>query len=385
MNNNKRYERYQRQILLKEFGVKAQEKLLQAKVLVIGAGGLGCPVLQYLAAAGVDTIGIVDDDVVSLTNLHRQVLYTMNDIGLSKANAAADKLRQLNDDINVIACNEKLTNTNALNIISQYDIIVDGTDNFSSRYMINDASVMLNKPLVYGAISKFEGQVAVFNVSNHSTGKAINYRDLFPIPPKDDEVLNCAEAGVLGILPGITGTMMANETIKLITGIGKPLINEMLTYNALDNSIYEFILSANADVQEFIPKNKESFLKMDYECLCSPSINSEFEIDAHEFNNLIEDNQTTIIDVREKDEPPFVDEFKHLQIPLSELMMKASLIHTDKVVMFCQSGKRSLQAAKLLNELLSDKNVYSLKGGIVKWKNYLNCTPNKISQSGNFK
>ena len=178
MNNNKRYERYQRQVILKEFGVGAQEKLLQSKVLVVGAGGLGCPLLQYLVAAGVGTIGIVDDDVVSLNNLHRQVLYNMNDIGLSKAEVAAEKLKTLNDEINVNIYNTRLINKNALSIITDYDIIIDGTDNFSSRYMINDACVLLKKPLVYGAISKFEGQVAVFNVTNNVNVRAINYQRL---------------------------------------------------------------------------------------------------------------------------------------------------------------------------------------------------------------
>ena len=177
-NNNKRYERYQRQIVLKEFGVFAQEKLLQSKVLVVGAGGLGCPASQYLAAAGIGTLGIVDDDIVSLTNLHRQVLYTANDIGFSKVDVAADRLKQLNGEINIVAYNKRLTNKNALAIIEAYEIVIDCTDNFSSRYMINDACVLLNKPLIYAAISKFEGQVAVFNVKNTLNARAINYRDV---------------------------------------------------------------------------------------------------------------------------------------------------------------------------------------------------------------
>ncbi len=368
MNNNKRYERYQRQILLKEFGIKAQEKLFNAKVLVIGAGGLGCPVLQYLAASGTGSIGIVDNDVVSLTNLHRQVLYTMNDIGFSKAEVASEKLKALNDEINIVFYNERLTNKNALEIINNYDIVIDGTDNFSSRYMINDACVLLKKPLVYGAISKFEGQVAIFNIKEVSSEISINYRDLFPGPPKDDEVMNCSEAGVLGVLPGIIGIMMANEIIKLITGTGKPLINKLLTYNALDNSTYEFNLSKNQEAQNLIPKDKEVFLNMDYDWLCSSVMNSEFEIDTDEFNNLIGNNDTLVIDVREKGEQPFVDEFRHLQIPLNELMNRRSLIEKDTVITFCQSGKRSLQAAKLLQEIFKEKIIYSLKGGIVEWK-----------------
>jgi len=368
MNTNKQYERYQRQILLKEFGVAAQEKLLRAKVLVVGAGGLGCPALQYLAAAGVGTIGIADDDVVSITNLHRQVLYGIDEIGLSKAEIAAGKLRCLNDAIRIVAYNKRLTNKNALDIIDEYDVVIDGTDNFSSRYMINDACVLLSKPLVYAAISKFEGQVAVFNIKHKAAGRAVNYRDLFPFPPTDDEILNCAEAGVLGVLPGITGTMQANETIKLITGIGKTLINKLLNYNALDNSVYEFNLSVNEEAQALIPKDKKAFLKMDYEWLCSSQTNSPFEIDVIQFDSLVEDDNTIVFDVREKDEQPFIDEFEHTQISLSELVSNQSLITKDNVVLFCQSGKRSLQAAMLLKKLFNHKKIYSLKGGIVEWQ-----------------
>lgn len=373
MNNSKQYERYQRQIILKEFGVEAQQKLLQSKILVVGAGGLGCPVLQYLAAAGVGNIGIVDDDVVALNNLHRQVLYNVDDIDLSKAEVAAKKLKALNDEINILAYNIRLTNNNALGIIDTYDIVIDGTDNFSSRYMINDACVLLNKPLVYGAISKFEGQVAVLNIKDTINSRALNYRDLFPVPPKDDEVLNCAAAGVLGILPGIIGMMQANETIKLITGIGKPLINKMLTYNALDNSLYEFNLSLNEEAQGLIPKDETAFLKMDYDWLCSSQANNKFEIGIAQFDELVEGGNAIIIDVREKNEQPFVDEFKHVQIPLSELMSNQSLVTKNNVVVFCQSGKRSLQAAQLLQELFDNKQVYSLKDGIIEWKRKYAC------------
>jgi adenylyltransferase/sulfurtransferase len=369
MDNNKLYERYHRQIILPEFGEEGQQKLFSAKVLVIGAGGLGCPVLQYLAAAGVGTIGVVDDDVVSLTNLHRQVLYSVNDIGLSKAKKAAHTLQQLNPEIKIIPYNERLINRNALTLIDDFDIIVDGTDNFSTRYMINDACVLLNKPLVYGAISQFEGQVTIFNphpVSDANAG--VNYRDLFPDPPKDGEVLNCAEAGVLGVLPGIMGTIMASETIKLITGMGEPLIDQLLTYNALNNQVYILTLSARENTKSLIPKNEQEFLKTDYEWLCKMPV-SEAEIDTDTFNKMIATGNTDVIDVRELHELPSVNEFEHTRIPLAQLAENASLIKTEVVIAFCQSGRRSLQAAKILSGIFGKtKKIFSLRGGIVEWK-----------------
>ncbi|HEX7904639.1 MAG TPA: HesA/MoeB/ThiF family protein [Chitinophagaceae bacterium] len=368
MNTNNSYERYHRQILLKGFGEEGQQKLLQAKVLVIGAGGLGCPALQYLTAAGVGTIGIVDDDVVALSNLHRQVLYSVNDIGLSKADTAAKVLSALNPDISITTYNERLTTANALDIINAYDLIIDGTDNFASRYMINDACVLSGKPLVYGAISQYEGQVAVFNFKNDNNDP-VNYRDLFPEPPKDGEVLNCAEAGVLGILPGIIGTMMANETIKLITGIGESLINQLLTYNALANQVYTLGLSSRKETRSLIPADEAAFKQINYDWLCaSPS--TSFEIDVERFTVLLQEDDTAVIDVREWNEKPVVDEFAFTQIPLSELQEKMTGIKENAVIFFCQSGKRSLQAAQLLfNTFGETKKVYSLQGGLLQWNN----------------
>lgn len=348
-------------------GEAGQQKLWQSKVLVIGAGGLGCPVLQYLTAAGVGTIGIADDDVVSLTNLHRQVLYSTNDIGLSKAKRAADVLKSLNPDIEIIPYNFRLTNQNALSIIDEYDIVVDGTDNFSSRYMINDACVLLSKPLVYAAISRFEGQVAVFNFNKNNNEKPVNYRDVFPIPPADNEVMNCAVAGVLGVLPGIIGSMQANETIKLITGIGQPLINRLLTYNALNNQSYEMSISAPDNTASFIPKDIIAFQNYDYEMACSTD--NSFEIDSNQFDTLLHNNNITIIDVREFDEQPPVTEFSHIHIPLQQLNENTASLNGDILITFCQSGGRSRQAAKLLSDIFgASKKIYSLKGGIVHWK-----------------
>lgn len=365
MIDDKLYERYHRQIILPEFGEEGQQKLLKAKILVIGAGGLGCPALQYLTAAGVGTIGIVDDDVVALNNLHRQVLYSVNDIGLSKAERAADILRQLNPTIKISPYNERLTTQNALQLFDGFDIIIDGTDNFSTRYMINDACVLLNKPLVYGAISQFEGQVSFYRNQNHDD---VNYRDLFPDPPKEGEVLNCAEAGVLGVLPGIIGTMMANEAIKFITSIGELLVNQLFTYNALNNQVYILSLSARKETRSLIPANETAFLKTDYIWLCSsPIMNNEIDIDT--FNKLIEKGNVDVIDVRELHEMPAVNEFEHLKIPLMQIADNSSLIISENVIAFCQTGKRSLQAAKILSGIFGDKKkIYSLHGGIVGWK-----------------
>ena len=365
MSDQNLYERYHRQIILPEFGEEGQQKLLKAKVLVIGAGGLGCPALQYLAAAGVGIIGIVDDDVVALNNLHRQILYSVNDLGLSKAKRAAHILQQVNPEIKIIAYNERLATQNALSLIREFDVIFDGTDNFSTRYMINDACVLLNKPLVYGAISQFEGQVSVFKNGNEHD---VNYRDIFPDPPREGEVLNCAEAGVIGVLPGIIGTMMANETIKLITGIGEPLINQLFTYNALNNQVYQLNLSARKETRLLIPKGEQAFLQTDYVWLCSSPVN-QAEVDPAAFNKMIANGNVDVIDVRELHEVPVVDEFKHVRIPLAQLAENSSLIRSENVIAFCQSGKRSLQATKILNGIFGkSKKIYSLRGGIVEWK-----------------
>lgn len=366
MNNDQLYERYQRQLILQGFGAEAQQKLLSASVLVIGAGGLGCPVLQYLVAAGVGSIGIVDDDVVALSNLHRQVLYNVQMIGKPKTSCAVEVLKQLNPQVKFTVYNERLTNRNAANILSAFDMVVDGSDNFATRYLVNDVCVLLNKPLVYGAISEYEGQVAVFNLLQNNEHTA-NYRDLFPHPPKEGEVLNCAEAGVLGVLPGIIGSMMANETIKLITGTGKLLVNHLLTYNTLNNQTYVLEITARAETRSLIPATEAVLLQTDYELLCS-STTVVNEIDANTFNTIIAEGTAAIVDVREKDELPVVTEFSHLQISLNQLQQHTAWFTEDTIVVFCLSGKRSARAAKQLNELFGEsKKIYSLKGGIQQW------------------
>ena len=348
-NNN----RYARQILLKEFGEAAQKKLLNAKVLVIGAGGLGCPALQYLAAAGVGNIGIVDFDVVDLTNLHRQILYSMEDIGKFKALAAAKKLSSLNPEIKIHPFNFQLTNKNSLELISGYDLVID-------------ACVLLDKPLVYGAILRFEGQVGVFNLEDIVSKIKTNYRHLFPEPPDPLSILSCNEVGLLGVLPGIIGTMQALEAIKIITSIGKTLCNKIISYNALNNSFYDFeIVPTNNDTIPF-PKTESDFLNFDYEWFCNS--NSK-QISAYEFDELRMNEKLTIIDVREIDELPFVDEFLFTHIPLSKFESSISQISIEnKIVVFCNSGSRSLKAVNSINEIIPDCIAYSLKDGIEAWK-----------------
>ena len=368
MNTLNKYQRYQRQIILNEFGTAAQDKLFQAKVLMIGAGGLGCPALQYLAAAGVGTIGIVDFDIVELSNLQRQTLYTVEDIGKPKAQTAAEKLKAFNTEIQIEIYPIKLDSKNAFQIINDYDIVIDGTDNFATRYLVNDACVLLNKPLVYGAVLRFEGQVGVFNLEDKDTNIKTNYRDLFPVPSDPSSAPSCNEAGVFGVLPGIIGTMQTTEAIKIITGIGKPLCNIIVSYNALTNLFYDFIISPATEINLSIPKNEEAFRGFDYACFCG--IHDEiYEISPAEFDMLRLLEKIEIIDVREPGELPLVNEFVFTQIPSSKFEKTIQdICIKNKIVVFCQTGKRSLVAVKILNEKFPGCSVVSLKGGIEAWK-----------------
>lgn len=364
-NNN----RYDRQIRLKEFGQTAQDNLNRAKVLVIGAGGLGCPALQYLASAGVGTIGIVDFDRVELSNLQRQILFNMEDIGKLKAESAAAKISAMNPEIQVHVYSFKITNQNALDIIVEYDIVIDGSDDFATRYLVNDACVLLNKPLVYGAVLRFEGQIGVFNVSNLSTGTKTNYRDLFPVPPASQSHISCNDLGVLGVVPGIIGTMQAAEAIKILTNIGSPLSNKILTYDVLKNEFYEFQITENNGHSHLMPKDRIEFQAYNYEWFCSthePSL----EINSTEFNQMRLNEVLTILDVREMYEQPVELEFPVIRIPLSRWEEDLHMISTKHtIVVVCQSGVRSLAAVKKLKVLFLDQNIYSLQGGIHVLKN----------------
>ncbi len=360
------YERYNRQLLLPQLGVAGQQKLLAAKVLVIGAGGLGCAMLPYLAAAGVGTIGICDDDTVQLHNLHRQVMYNSTQLGLQKAICAASFLQAQNPEIKIVAYTERLTNKNALSLFTQYDIIADGTDNFATRYLINDACVLLKKPLVYGAIAMFEGQVAVFNAPSLPGQPTCNYRDIFPEPPAENEIPNCAEAGVIGVLPAIIGSMQANEIIKLVTGIGQPLTNQLFVYNALDCNSYKFIINKDPATIAGIPQDETAFTNFDYESACSVAKNTA-EITPAGLS-LLAAGTYQLVDVRNADELPVMEVEGIVQIQLIDLEANTSELTAPVIITVCQTGVRSKRAVEILkSKLPKSSSIMSLKGGILEW------------------
>lgn len=362
-HNNERYSRHYR---LSGFGKPAQDRLLRSSVLVIGAGGLGCPVLQYLAAAGVGTIGIADHDRIALSNLQRQTLFSTEEIGRLKAAKAAERIKALNPEISVQAYTDEVTPANAWDLMARYDLIVDATDNFAARYLISDTCALLNKPLVFGAIFRYEGQVAVFDTAEDGT--RISYRDLFPEPPAPDEVQDCNEAGVLGVLPGMIGMMQANEVIKYITGTGELLTARLLTFNMLNYETFIIDLVKNRKSDLRMPQDRLQLEQTNYQWMCGLADPAVEEINAEEFLLLIASREITAIDVREKGELPVAD-VPHLQIPLQELEGRLTEIQGKQVVFFCQGGKRSLKAARLMISL-SENPVYpkSLKGGITALK-----------------
>jgi len=363
--NDQEKHRYSRHILLKRVGLKGQEKLKAAKVLVIGAGGLGCPVLQYLTAAGVGTIGIIDFDRVDATNLQRQILYTVSDIGQNKAVTAKNRLTQLNPHVNFDVYPEKLTTKNAIEVFSNYDLIVDGTDNFSTRYLVNDACVITNKPLVYGAIYKFEGQVSVFNYKGGPT-----YRCLFPEPPKPESVPSCSDVGVLGVLPGLIGTQQANEVIKIILDIGEPLSGKLLTYDSLNNSFLTLSVNRAEEEVQKVLSNSDDFKNIDYDFFCGvTSENKLKEISLEELRKMFEDNvDFQLVDVREAWEQPRVEKKNVLKAPLNQLdNFVAKIAKNKKVVVVCQHGIRSRSAIGQLETVYNFDNLFNLKEGIENW------------------
>lgn len=353
MLSEEEQQQYNRHLILNEIGESGQLKLKQAKVLVIGAGGLGCPILQYLTAAGVGTIGIIDHDTIDQSNLQRQILYSHDTIGQFKAEVAAQSLSKLNPFVNFEVYLQKLTSDIAIELFTKYDIVVDGSDNFPTRYLVNDAAVLTNKPLVFGSIYKFEGQVSVFNYNDGPT-----YRCLYPQAPKPNEVPNCSEIGVLGVLPGIIGAFQANEVLKLICGIGNVLSGKLLTYNAL--SMQQMVLNFQKNNTSQITGLADS-----YEVLCGLP---EF-IEELTFAELKDNaDNYNVLDVREQ----YEREQYHiggLHIPLDELSLRLNELPQNKsLVVYCKAGIRSKKAIDIIKEYGFKQQVLNLKGGIITAK-----------------
>jgi len=361
--------RYDRHIIIPGFGIEAQKKLKAAKVLVIGSGGLGSPALLYLAAAGVGTIGIVDFDVVDDSNLQRQVLFGVDEIGVLKVNAAKKRLQALNPHIEIIVHSTQLTSKNALEILKDYDVIADGTDNFPTRYLVNDASVILDKPNIYASIFQFEGQVSVFNYRNEKGELSPNYRDLYPTPPPPGLVPSCAEGGVLGVLPGIIGSLQALEVIKVITGVGEPLSGKLFLFDALTFETRTFNIKRNA-ANPLNGDNPTITALIDYEQFCGVKAVEKpiKEITPEELYDLeVRGEKFQLIDVREPHEYDIVDIGGEL-VPLAGILSYADNIARDKkVVLHCKVGGRSAKAIRDLEEKFGFDNLYNLKGGILAY------------------
>jgi len=364
--------RYDRHIIIPEFGLEAQKKLKAAKVLVIGSGGLGSPVLLYLAAAGVGTIGIVDFDVVDDSNLQRQVLFGVNEVGQLKAEAARDRLEALNPYIDIVVHNARLSSENALGIIRQYDVVADGTDNFPTRYLVNDACVLLDKPNIYASIFQFEGQVSVFNYKNEKGEVGPNYRDLYPTPPPPGLVPSCAEGGVLGVLPGIIGSLQALEVIKVITGVGELLNGRFYIFDALNFESRTFKIKRNPG-NPLNGTNPTITQLIDYEQFCGLKDDAKTtvkEVTAQELYDLeVSGEPFQLIDVREPHEYDIVNIGAEL-IPLGTVSANADRIARDKkVIIHCKVGGRSAKAIQELQDKFGFDNLYNLKGGILSYIN----------------
>jgi molybdopterin/thiamine biosynthesis adenylyltransferase/rhodanese-related sulfurtransferase len=418
--NNEQINRYKRHLILPEVGMEGQLKLLNAKVLCIGAGGLGCPIALYLAAAGVGTIGLADVDVVSPSNLQRQVLFGLSSIGEDKVKAAAKRLRDLNPDVNLIEHKVVVNSSNVLDLIKDYDVIIDGTDNFPTRYCVNDACVILKKPNVYGSIFRFEGMVTVFapHLKNPDTGdQGPCYRCLYPEPPDPGSVPSCAEGGVLGVLPGIIGTLQANEVIKLILGQGKPAIGRLLTFAAMDLEFRTFKIRRDPTCP-VCGEHPTITQPIDYEQFCGvpildpksleetaaevksakgqseggnkprrdPSLDDRglppnypydpiWEVTPREVKTMLDEHQPFVfIDCRLPNEYAITKIDGAKLIPLQEIAQRFGELkghEKEKVVVHCKSGARSMKFTQLLRQN-GFKDVKSMAGGILLWNKDVN-------------
>jgi sulfur-carrier protein adenylyltransferase/sulfurtransferase len=366
--------RYARHLILPEVGVEGQKKLKAASVLIVGTGGLGSPVALYLAAAGVGRIGLVDFDVVDESNLQRQILHSTNDVGSSKLESARETILGLNPLIRVATHEARLTSENAFEILKNYDIVVDGTDNFQTRYLVNDACVLLKKPNVYGSVFRFEGQASVFDATRGPC-----YRCLYPEPPPAELVQNCADAGVIGVLPGVIGTLQASETIKLILGIGEPLIGRVLMFDALSARFRETIVKKNEDCPVCGTHPTITSL-VDYEMFCdstkssSSNNNPKEEMTVQELKaRLDKGDDVFLLDVRQPDENAYVN-IGGLLIPLGELQRRLKeLDPAREIVAYCHHGIRSMHAVQLLRHA-GFTRVASLSGGIAEWSRVIDPT-----------
>jgi molybdopterin/thiamine biosynthesis adenylyltransferase/rhodanese-related sulfurtransferase len=371
--SNAEIKRYSRHLILPEVGLSGQRKLKEASVLCIGVGGLGSPLSMYLAAAGVGRIGLVDFDVVDYSNLQRQILHYTCDVGKPKLESAAAKLRAINPEIEIELHNEAFTSSNAIRICEDYDIIADGTDNFPTRYLANDVCVLLGKPNVYTSIFRFEGQASVFDAS-----KGPCYRCLYPEPPPPGMVPSCAEGGVLGVLPGIMGTIQATEVIKLILGVGEPLIGRLVLFNALNMRMREVQLVKDPDCP-ICGENPTIHELIDYDQFCGitlgphgDELGEEWLITPDELvSQLNTSHHQVLIDVRE----PHEWEICHLPnarlIPEGQLQARINELNPeDEIILYCRTGVRSARALKLLRSL-GFKKLKNLVGGIHGWSDYV--------------
>jgi adenylyltransferase/sulfurtransferase len=360
----KEYRRYGRHLIIPEVGMKGQRRLKAAKVLVIGTGGLGSPSSLYLAAAGVGTIGLVDFDVIDETNLHRQILYTDKNVGMSKVQTAKARLSETNPNTNFITYEETLSSKNALEIFKDFDIIVDGTDNFPTRYLSNDACVMLGKPNVYASVFRFEGQVTVFDPKQGGPC----YRCLYPKPPPPGLVPTCAEGGVLGVLPGLIGLIQATETVKLILGEGESLVGRLLIYDALSMTFDELKIKRNPKCPVCGP-NPEITKLIDYQAFCGIQHEPDVEfVEPLQLSQEIKSGKNVLLlDVRE----PHEWDIAHIEgsklIPLNQLAERVNELDSAvEIVPYCHTGMRSARATEFLRGL-GFKKVRNLVGGIERW------------------
>ena len=367
--------RYSRHLIMPEVGMEGQLKLKQAKVLAIGAGGLGSPLALYLAAAGVGKLGIVDFDVVDFTNLQRQVIHSTSDVGRSKLASARETIQGINPNVEVVTYETRLTSENALDFFKDYDVIADGTDNFPTRYLVNDACVLLGKPNAYGSIFRFEGQASVFYAKEGPC-----YRCLYPEPPPPGLVPSCAEGGVLGVLPGIVGSIQALETIKLITGRGRPLIGRLLLFDALNLKFRELKLRKNPDCPVCGTHPTITGL-IDYEQFCGIR-GEEYvrptkvpEITATEVKKMMDERRPfVLVDVREPHEYQICRIPGSKLIPLGDVPKRMHELNSaDEIVVHCRSGQRSAQAVELLMKA-GFRKIHNLRGGVLAWADQVDPT-----------